>query len=81
MDLALYFQLFWLPAVASICLLALLLVETDPTGRTTLLLAGWFLLAATLQYLATLATSVWIVGLTLQTTLAVFLALRRRLSP
>jgi 4-amino-4-deoxy-L-arabinose transferase-like glycosyltransferase len=77
--MALYFQLFWLPAIASILLLALLWAETDLSGETTLLLAGWFLLALTVQYLAT-ATGVWIVGLTSQTALAIFLVLKRQLS-
>ena len=42
-------------------------------------LAGWFLLALGAQYLGTMTSMLWVVGLVLQTVLATFLLLKHRL--
>ncbi len=78
MDLRTYFQLFWVPAIASAALMALLWAQDALSGRTPLFLSGWFLLALAAQYLGT-TTSVWVAGLALQTALAVFLLLKHHL--
>lgn len=74
MDFRTYFQLFWVPAIASAALLALLWAQ----GRAPLFLASWFLLALAAQYLAA-TTSLWVAGLSLQTALAIFLLLKHQL--
>lgn len=79
MDLRTYFQVFWVPAVASAALMALLWAEDGLSGRAPLFLAGWFLLALAAQYLGTIASVLWVVGLALQTTLAAFLLLKHQL--
>jgi len=78
MDLRTYFQLFWVPAIASAVLMALLWAQDELSGRAPLFLSGWFLLALAAQYLGT-TTSVWVAGLALQTALAVFLLLKHHL--
>jgi len=78
MDLRTYFQLFWVPAIASAVLMALLWAQDEISGRAPLFLSGWFLLALAAQYLGT-TTSVWVAGLALQTALAVFLLLKHHL--
>ena len=78
MDLRTYFQLFWVPAIASAALMALLWAQDELSGRAPLFLSGWFLLALAAQYLGT-TTSVWVAGLALQTALAVFLLLKHHL--
>ena len=78
MDLRTYFQLFWVPAIASAVLMALLWAQDELSGRAPLVLSGWFLLALAAQYLGT-TTSVWVAGLALQTALAVFLLLKHHL--
>ena len=78
MDLRTYFQLFWVPAIASAVLMALLRAQDELSGRAPLFLSGWFLLALAAQYLGT-TTSVWVAGLALQTALAVFLLLKHHL--
>ena len=78
MDLRTYFQLFWVPAIASAALMALLWAQDGLSGRAPLFFSGWFLLALAAQYLGT-ATSVWVAGLALQTALAVFLLLKHHL--
>ena len=75
-----YFQLFWAPAIASALLLALLWAQDELSGRVFGFLVGWFLLALAAQYLATATTGVWIVGLALQTALAIFLLLKQQIS-
>ena len=80
MSLSDYFQLFWAPPIASALLLALLWAQDELSGRMSWFLIGWFLLALAAQYLATATTGVWIVGLALQTALAIFLLLKRRIS-
>ena len=77
--MALYFQLFWVPAIASGLLMARLWVQDGLEGRALFLLPGWFLLALAAQYSGT-TTGVWIVGLALQTALAVFLVLKHQLT-
>jgi hypothetical protein len=79
MSLRDYFQLFWVPAIASALLLALLWVQDELSGRVSWFLIGWFLLALAAQYLAT-ATGVWMIGLALQTALAIFLLLKQQIS-
>ena len=73
MDLNTYFQLFWVPAIASAALLAHLCVRREPFGRTPWFLGSWFLLALAAQYAGTNASVVWVVGLALQTALATLL--------
>ena len=75
-----YFQLFWAPAIASALLLALLWAQDELSRRVPWFLIGWFLLALAAQYLATATTGVWIVGLALQTALAIFLLLKQQIS-
>ena len=77
MDLKTYFQLFWVPAIASAALMALLWAQDGLSGRAPLFLASWFLLALAAQYLGT-TTSVWVAGLALQTALAIFLLLKHQ---
>jgi hypothetical protein len=78
MDLKTYFQLFWVPAIASAALMALLWAQDGLSGRARLFLASWFLLALAAQYLGTIASIVWVVGLALQTALAIFLLLKHQ---
>jgi hypothetical protein len=79
MDLKTYFQLFWVPAIASAALMALLWAQEGLSGRARLFLVSWFLLALAAQYLGTITSVLWVVGLALQTTLAMFLLLKHRL--
>ena len=79
MDLKTYFQLFWVPAIASAALMALLWAQDGLSGRAPLFLASWFLLALAAQYLGTITGVLWVVGLALQTALATFLLLKHRL--
>jgi hypothetical protein len=79
MDIKTYFQLFWVPALASAVLMVLLWAQNGFSGRAPLFLASWFLLALTAQYLGTATTIVWAAGLALQTALAVFLLLKHQL--
>jgi hypothetical protein len=78
MDLRTYFQLFWVPAIASAALMALLWAQDGLSGRAPFL-ASWFLVALAAQYLGTIASVLWVVGLALQTALATFLLLKHRL--
>jgi hypothetical protein len=75
-----YFQLFWVPAIASALLLALLWAHDGLSGRASWFLIGWFLLALAAQYLATAASGVWMIGLALQTALAIFLLLKQQIN-
>ena len=76
--MAFYFQLFWIPAVASFLILAFLWTQGELFGRAGWFLAGWFLLALAAQYLAP-TTVVWVSGLALQTTLSVVLLLKQKI--
>ena len=78
MDLKTYFQLFWVPAIASAGLMALLWAQDGLSPRASLFLASWFLLAFAAQYLGTIASVVWVVGLASQTVLATFLLLKQQ---
>ena len=78
MDIRTYFQLFWVPAIASGGLMGFLWAQGALTGRAPLVLGCWFLLALAAQYLGTLASAWWIAGLGLQTALAVFLLVKHR---
>jgi hypothetical protein len=79
MDLKTYFQLFWVPAIASAALLALRWAQDGLSGRTPWCLAAWFLVALAAQYLGMMASVTWGVGLALQTALATYLLLKHRL--
>ena len=79
MDLKIYFQLFWVPAMASAALMALLWAQDELSGRGPLFVGSWFLLALAAQCLGTLTGVLWVVGLALQTALAMFLLLKHRL--
>jgi hypothetical protein len=79
MDLKTYFQLFWVPAVASAALMTVLWAQDGLAGRAPLFLACWFLVALAAQYLGTITSVVWVVGLALQTALATFLVLKHQL--
>ena len=78
MDLRTYFQLFWVPAIASAALMALLWAQSL-LGRAPLFFVSWFVLALAAQYLGTTTSVVWVAGLTSQTVLAVFLLLKHQL--
>ena len=79
MDVKTYFQLFWVPAIASAALMALLWAQDGLSGRAPLFLVSWFLLALAAQYLGTITRVLWVVGLVLQTTLATLLLLKHQL--
>jgi hypothetical protein len=79
MQLKTYFQLFWMPAVASVVLIALLSAQAALSGRTMTLVVGWFLLAIAAQYFGAMASGTWVAGLALQTVLAVVLLVKHRL--
>jgi hypothetical protein len=79
MDLKTYFQLFWIPAIASAALMALLWAQDGLSGRRPLFLASWFLMALVAQYLATPNSVWWVAGIALQTALAIFLLLKHQL--
>ena len=79
MDLRTYFQLFWVPAIASAALMALLWAQDGLSGRAPLFLGSWFLLALSAQYFGTIPSVTWVVGLALQTALATLLLLKHRL--
>jgi hypothetical protein len=80
MDLRTYFQLFWVPAIASAALIALLSAVDGLSGRALLLVASWFLLALVAQYFGTRTGVMWVAGLALQTALAVFLLVKHQLN-
>ena len=79
MDLRTYFQLFWVPAIASAVLMALLWIQCGLSGRTASFVTSWFVSALTAQYVGTTASVLWIVGLASQTALAIFLLLKHQL--
>jgi len=79
MDLRTYFQLFWVPAIASAALMAFLWAQDGLSGRARLFLVSWFLLALVAQYLGTTTSPLWAAGLALQTFLAIFLLLKHQL--
>ena len=78
MDLKTYFQLFWVPAIASATLIALIWAQDGLSGRAPLFLASWFLLALAAQYFGTTTSVLWVAGLALQTALAIFLLLKHQ---
>jgi hypothetical protein len=53
-------------------------VQDGLSGRASLFLASWFVLALAAQYLGTITSIVWVAGLALQTALAVFLLLKHQ---
>jgi hypothetical protein len=70
---------FSAPPRSSAALMTLLWAQDELSGRTPVFLAGWFLLALGAQYLGTMTSMLWVVGLVLQTVLATFLLLKHRL--
>lgn len=78
LPVAFYFQLFWAPAIASALLLGLLWMQDELVGRLRWFAAGWFLLAFAAQYFRPMPAA-FIIGLILQTALAVFLLLKIQL--
>jgi hypothetical protein len=80
MDLSTYFQLFWVPAIASVALIAVLSAQGELSGRAPWLIPSLFLLALAAQYLGTIASALWIGGLALQTVLALFLLAKQQAS-
>jgi len=78
MDLQTYFRLFWVPAVASAALMALLWAQDELSGRAPLFLVSWFLLAVAAQSVGTVASVLWVIGLALQTVLATVLLLKQQ---
>ena len=79
MDLRTYFQMFWVPAIASAALLLVLWLQDELSGRAPLFLGSWFLVALAAQYLGVISSAVWVAGLALQTALAGLLLLKNRL--
>jgi len=77
-DLRVYFQLFWIPAVASAALMVYLWAQGGLSRRAPLLLVG-FLAALAAQYRGPAASVLWIAGLALQSALAIFLLLNHQL--
>lgn len=80
MDLRFYFQLFWLPAVASAALLVLLWLRDDLSRRGQAFAVCCFLLAVAAQYLAPATSVAWAAGLAMQTVLAVCLLMKQQLA-
>ncbi len=78
MDLKTYFQLFWVPAVASAALLLLLCLRDELSRRVRWFVAGWFVAALAAQASGRPSGIVWVAGLVLQTALAVFLLLKHQ---
>ena len=76
MDLKTYFQLFWAPAIASAALITFLSTQGVLSGRAGLFVIGWFVVAVAAQYFGAMAGGLWVSGLALQTSLAVFLLLK-----
>jgi 4-amino-4-deoxy-L-arabinose transferase-like glycosyltransferase len=79
MDPKTYFQLFWVPPIASAALMALLWALDGLSRRALLFLASWFLLALVAQYFGTTTSVMWVAGLALQTALAVLLLVKHQL--
>ena len=75
--LAIYFKLFWLPALISAGLFALMWLRSTPP-RHAPLFGGWFAVAMLLQYFAPVGGA-WVLGLLMQTALAIVLLLRYQL--
>lgn len=69
-----WLMIFWVPPVAS----AILLLESwDETDRPLLRLA-WFAVALLLQVGRERFSLLWVIGFILQTVLAIYLSIRRR---
>jgi len=60
--------------------MGVLWAQDELLGRAPLFIASWYLLALAAQYLATIGSVVWVVGLALQTVLATFLLLKQQVS-
>ena len=72
-----YLQLFWAPSIASAALIVFLWAQGRLSARAPLLLA-WFVVALVAQYFGAAASAWWILGLVLQTALAVFLLFKHQ---
>ena len=77
MGIETYLQLFWAPSIASAALIVFLWAQGRLSGRAPLLLA-WFVVALAVQYFGAAASAWWILGLVLQTALAVLLLFKHR---
>lgn len=77
MGIETYLQLFWAPSIASAALIVFLWAQGRLPGRAPLLLA-WFVVALAAQYFGAAASAWWILGLVLQTALAVFLLFKHQ---
>ncbi len=76
--MALYFKIFWLPALISPVLLVWLWSQHSITDRAALRRLVWFVLALVLQGWVNV-TGAWVAGLVLQTVLAVTLLMQWQL--
>lgn len=73
----LYFMIFWIPAAASA--VSLWIAWGGGILRRPLLFLTWLVVAFVLQYVASLFSPGWAIGLVLQVILAVYLGIRMRL--
>ncbi len=76
----LYFLIFWIPAVASAVLLLICWQLEELVGKIGVVLIAWFLIALGMQFLSTLMSPFWALGIVLQVMLAIFLSLRLKVS-
>lgn len=76
--MALYFKIFWLPALVSPVLLVWLWSHHSLSDRSALGRLAWFVLALVLQGWVNV-TGAWVAGLVLQTVLAVTLLMQWQL--
>jgi hypothetical protein len=74
--MALYFQLFWLPAAVSAVQLRLMSAERGLTGDFQISVLV-FVVCVAVQYWSP-TTGAWIAAVGMQTALAIYLVLRRR---
>ena len=74
-----YFTIFWIPLIASAILLFVHWNLGDFTPRSLLISLGWCASAVFLQFFAR-STPLWAAGLTLQAGLAIYLAVRLKLT-
>ena len=73
----LYFMIFWIPAAASA--VSLWIAWGSGILRRPVLLLAWFVVAFVLQFIASLFSPAWAIGLVLQVILAVYLGIRMKL--
>ena len=70
-----YFTAFFIPAIASVVLLYVLVKQGDLYGKAFMVFVVWFLVSASLQLFAR-NTVMWLIGLATQAALATILAIR-----